>query len=166
MIVFDFKRVLLHLVSISLCLIVLPTAQQDELNSGFWLSFLTCSVWVMMNKNTRKLSKVPEEVRAEIGPYFVEHAAIVAEDNRKLPKLDEDTADYIKKGLTVSMRFTYTVLLIFPSFHQLFVLILCYLLLLLSLYFLAYIIQPRWSDLDVNQHVNNVKYIGWILEVI
>lgn len=26
-------------------------------------------------------------------------------------------------------------------------------------------LQPRWSDLDVNQHVNNVKYIGWILEV-
>lgn len=25
--------------------------------------------------------------------------------------------------------------------------------------------QPKWSDLDVNQHVNNVKYIGWILEV-
>ncbi|KAG1330053.1 palmitoyl-acyl carrier protein thioesterase, chloroplastic [Cocos nucifera] len=81
------------------------------------------SVWVMMNKHTRKLSKMPEEVRAEIGPYFVEHAAIVDEDSRKLPKLDDDTADYIKWGLT-----------------------------------------PRWSDLDVNQHVNNVKYIGWILE--
>ncbi|EEE57469.1 hypothetical protein OsJ_07709 [Oryza sativa Japonica Group] len=25
--------------------------------------------------------------------------------------------------------------------------------------------EPRWGDLDVNQHVNNVKYIGWILEV-
>uniref|UniRef100_A0A6I9RFT3 Acyl-[acyl-carrier-protein] hydrolase n=2 Tax=Elaeis guineensis var. tenera TaxID=51953 RepID=A0A6I9RFT3_ELAGV len=81
------------------------------------------SIWVMMNKHTRKLSKMPEEVRAEIGPYFMEHAAIVDEDSRKLPKLDDDTADYIKWGLT-----------------------------------------PRWSDLDVNQHVNNVKYIGWILE--
>ncbi|XP_008785915.1 palmitoyl-acyl carrier protein thioesterase, chloroplastic-like [Phoenix dactylifera] len=81
------------------------------------------SVWVMMNKHTRKLSKMPEEVRAEIGPYFLEHAAIADEDSRKLPKLDGDTADYIKGGLT-----------------------------------------PRWSDLDVNQHVNNVKYIGWILE--
>uniref|UniRef100_A0A251V485 Putative acyl-ACP thioesterase, HotDog domain protein n=1 Tax=Helianthus annuus TaxID=4232 RepID=A0A251V485_HELAN len=25
-------------------------------------------------------------------------------------------------------------------------------------------VMPKWSDLDVNQHVNNVKYVGWILE--
>lgn len=25
-------------------------------------------------------------------------------------------------------------------------------------------LKPRWSDLDINQHVNNAKYIGWILE--
>jgi acyl-ACP thioesterase len=31
---------------------------------------------------------------------------------------------------------------------------------------LHYVEQPRWGDLDVNQHVNNVKYIGWILEVV
>lgn len=81
------------------------------------------SVWVMMNKQTRRLSKIPEEVRMEIEPYFVERAIIVDEDSRKLPKLNDDTADYVKTGLT-----------------------------------------PRWGDLDVNQHVNNVKYIGWILE--
>ncbi|XP_077211316.1 palmitoyl-acyl carrier protein thioesterase, chloroplastic-like [Tasmannia lanceolata] len=81
------------------------------------------SVWVMMNKRTRKLSKIPEEVRGEIEPYFIEYAAILDEDSRKLPKLDDSTADYVRRGLT-----------------------------------------PRWSDLDVNQHVNNVKYIGWILE--
>ncbi|KAI4335804.1 hypothetical protein L6164_014413 [Bauhinia variegata] len=81
------------------------------------------SVWVMMNKLTRKLSKIPEEVRGEIESYFVDSCPVVDEDNRKLPKLDDDTADYIRSGLT-----------------------------------------PKWSDLDVNQHVNNVKYIGWILE--
>ncbi|CAL5443126.1 unnamed protein product [Camellia sinensis] len=157
------------------------------------------SVWVMMNKETRRLSKIPNEVRGEIGTFFVgkclvarsyqarngsrgrgreregeekekggrgrsassqppappssqPRPAIVAApaaaaasssvaapppsqpslpsssnrifmDSRKLPKLDESTADYIRNGLT-----------------------------------------PRWSDLDVNQHVNNVKYIGWILE--
>lgn len=81
------------------------------------------SVWVMMNKLTRRLSKIPEEVRGEIGPYFVNSDPVVEEDNRKLPKLDDNTADYKRTGLS-----------------------------------------PRWSDLDVNQHVNNVKYIGWILE--
>lgn len=81
------------------------------------------SVWVMMNKRTRRLSKLPEEVRGEIGPYFIEDVAIIEEDNRKLQKLNENTADNVRRGLT-----------------------------------------PRWSDLDVNQHVNNVKYIGWILE--
>ncbi|MCL7035277.1 hypothetical protein MKW94_009955 [Papaver nudicaule] len=25
-------------------------------------------------------------------------------------------------------------------------------------------LTPRWNDLDVNQHVNNVKYVRWILE--
>ncbi|KAI3803273.1 hypothetical protein L1987_31423 [Smallanthus sonchifolius] len=27
-------------------------------------------------------------------------------------------------------------------------------------------LMPRWSDLDINQHVNNAKYIGWILESV
>ncbi|KAJ6827794.1 palmitoyl-acyl carrier protein thioesterase, chloroplastic-like [Iris pallida] len=81
------------------------------------------SNWVMMNKSTRKLSKFPEEVRAEIRPYFMDRVPIIDEDNRKLPKLDDDTADHVRSGLT-----------------------------------------PKWSDLDVNQHVNNVKYLGWILE--
>ncbi|CAK7334866.1 unnamed protein product [Dovyalis caffra] len=81
------------------------------------------SVWVMMNKVTRRLSKIPEEVRGEIEPYFLPSDPVVNEDSRKLQKIDDKTADYIRKGLT-----------------------------------------PRWNDLDVNQHVNNVKYIGWILE--
>ncbi|OIV99944.1 hypothetical protein TanjilG_26282 [Lupinus angustifolius] len=81
------------------------------------------SVWVMMNKLTRRLSKIPAEVREEIESYFVNSAPILEEDKRKLPKLDDNTADYISTGLS-----------------------------------------PRWSDLDVNQHVNNVKYIGWLLE--
>jgi len=80
------------------------------------------SVWVMMNKVTRRLSKIPEEVRAEISSYFVDSAPVVPEDNRKLTKLD-DSANFIRTGLS-----------------------------------------PRWHDLDVNQHVNNVKYVGWILE--
>ncbi|KAM2407305.1 hypothetical protein ACFX1X_026508 [Malus domestica] len=81
------------------------------------------SVWVMMNKLTRRLSKMPDEVRGEIESFFMNSPPVVEEDGRKLPKLDDKTADVVRSGLT-----------------------------------------PRWSDLDVNQHVNNVKYIGWILE--
>ncbi|XP_072984171.1 palmitoyl-acyl carrier protein thioesterase, chloroplastic-like [Typha latifolia] len=82
------------------------------------------SLWVMMDKLTRKLARVPDEVRAEIEPYFIERSAIVDKDSRGLPKLDKKTAaNYVREGLT-----------------------------------------PRWGDLDINQHVNNVKYIGWILE--
>ncbi|KAL8206209.1 hypothetical protein R6Q57_009760 [Mikania cordata] len=81
------------------------------------------SNWVMMNKDTRRLSKIPDEVRGEIEHCFVDAPPVVDDDCRKFQRLDETTADYVRKGLTA-----------------------------------------RWSDLDVNQHVNNVKYISWILE--
>ena len=60
------------------------------------------SNWVMMNKETRRLSKFPEEVRAEIGPYFRDQDPVIGEDNRKLPKLNDDNADHVRRGLTVS----------------------------------------------------------------
>ncbi|VAI77854.1 unnamed protein product [Triticum turgidum subsp. durum] len=86
------------------------------------------SKWVMMNKVTRRLARIPDEVRTEIEPFFSEYAAIDDQDNRKFPILPEHdratSAKYVRTGLT-----------------------------------------PRWADLDINQHVNNVKYIGWILEV-
>jgi fatty acyl-ACP thioesterase B len=114
----------------------------------------------MMNKLTRKLARIPDEVRTEIEPYFFEHAAIEDEDNRKFPKLPEHehatSAKYVRTGLTVSFALlhahirlqVYSAMLVF-----------------LHGCFLSYAMQPRWADLDINQHVNNVKYIGWILEV-
>ncbi|XP_074365236.1 palmitoyl-acyl carrier protein thioesterase, chloroplastic-like [Apium graveolens] len=81
------------------------------------------SCYVTMNKQTRKLTKLPDDVRAELETYFVDAPHAVEEDKRKFPKLTNTNADYIQSGLT-----------------------------------------PSWSDLDVNQHVNNVKYVGWILE--
>ncbi|GAA0183536.1 hypothetical protein Leryth_022532 [Lithospermum erythrorhizon] len=80
-------------------------------------------VSVMMDKEIRRLAKIPDEVRAEIDCYFLDMPPVLHEHNTKLPKLDDNTADYIRSGLT-----------------------------------------PKWNDLDVNQHVNNVKYVGWILE--
>ncbi|CAA6672708.1 unnamed protein product [Spirodela intermedia] len=69
--------------------------------------------------------QMPEEVRAEIQPFFFERTSTVEQDDRKVEKVDEETADYVREGLSA-----------------------------------------RWTDLDCNQHVNNVKYISWVLESI
>ncbi|KAK6788735.1 hypothetical protein RDI58_012533 [Solanum bulbocastanum] len=82
------------------------------------------STWVMMNQQTRRLSKMPEEVRAEISPWFISKQAIKEENPIKIGKLD-DTAKYALSNL-----------------------------------------KPKRSDLDMNHHVNNVKYVRWMLETI
>eukprot|EP01018_Ginkgo_biloba_P012087 Gb_21293 [translate_table: standard] len=82
------------------------------------------STWVMMNRETRRLSKFPDAVKEEIFPYYLERSVIAQDEyTKKLDKLADHTAQYLHSGLT-----------------------------------------PKWSDLDVNRHVNNVKYIGWIME--
>jgi hypothetical protein len=61
----------------------------------------TCSTWVMMNQTTRKLSKMPEQVRAEVSPYYLNSKfAIPQQQLLSIPKLD-DSADHIRSGLTV-----------------------------------------------------------------
>ncbi|XP_024979806.1 palmitoyl-acyl carrier protein thioesterase, chloroplastic-like [Cynara cardunculus var. scolymus] len=80
------------------------------------------STFVMINKETRRLSKIPLEVRAELEKYFVDTAPIIEEITSNFPKLDKNNV-YVRNELIT-----------------------------------------RWSDLDANQHVNNVKYIGWILQ--
>ncbi|XP_022939594.1 palmitoyl-acyl carrier protein thioesterase, chloroplastic-like [Cucurbita moschata] len=82
------------------------------------------STWVMMNQQTRRLSKMPEEVRAEISPWFIEKHAIKEDAYEKISKLD-DKAKYMNSDL-----------------------------------------KPKRSDLDMNHHVNNVKYLRWMLETI
>ncbi|KAK7280402.1 hypothetical protein RJT34_25466 [Clitoria ternatea] len=82
------------------------------------------STWVMMNRKTRRLSKMPEEVRAEVAPWFIEKLAIKEDAPEKIVKLDKE-AKYMNSNL-----------------------------------------KPRRSDLDMNQHVNNVKYVRWMLETI
>ena len=58
------------------------------------------SVWVMMNRQTRRLSKIPEEVRAEISPWHIEKHAIKEDVPEKIVKLD-DKAKYINNDLQV-----------------------------------------------------------------
>ncbi|KAF3438730.1 hypothetical protein FNV43_RR21494 [Rhamnella rubrinervis] len=85
------------------------------------------STWVIMNNETRRLSKIPEQVRQEVMPFYLNRYAIAKDKNdiEKIDKLTDETVHRIKSGLA-----------------------------------------PRWSDMDANQHVNNVKYIGWILESV
>ncbi|KAK6157626.1 hypothetical protein DH2020_011874 [Rehmannia glutinosa] len=80
--------------------------------------------WVMMNQQTRRLSKMPDEVRGEISPWFIEKQAIEDEGPEKIDKLDNN-ARYVNSDL-----------------------------------------KPKRSDLDMNHHVNNVKYVRWMLETI
>ncbi|CAN1138207.1 Palmitoyl-acyl carrier protein thioesterase, chloroplastic [Linum perenne] len=86
------------------------------------------STWVMMNEKTRRLSKMPEEVREEITPWFIDKQAIQQDDANatadRIVKLDNN-AKYVNSDL-----------------------------------------KPRRSDLDMNHHVNNVKYVKWMLETI
>ncbi|KAJ0523358.1 putative oleoyl-[acyl-carrier-protein] hydrolase [Helianthus annuus] len=86
---------------------------------------LTAScILVMMNEETRKLSKFPDEVRSELDEHLTN--VILPVVARKWSPRDEmSIVDHVRNG-----------------------------------------IMPRWSDLDMNQHVNNVKYIGWILESV
>ena len=66
----------------------------------------------MMNKVTRRLARIPDEVRTEIEPFFSEYAAIEDQDHRKFPKLPEydraTSAKYVRTGLTVSFAHTYS----------------------------------------------------------
>ncbi|XP_075500468.1 palmitoyl-acyl carrier protein thioesterase, chloroplastic-like [Primulina tabacum] len=85
------------------------------------------STWAMMNRETRRLSKIPDEVKNEVQPFYLNRASIPPQNNdsEKIEKLTHETAHIMRTGLA-----------------------------------------PRWSDMDANQHVNNVKYIGWILESV
>uniref|UniRef100_UPI001CB9BBEC acyl-[acyl-carrier-protein] hydrolase FATB2, chloroplastic-like n=1 Tax=Erigeron canadensis TaxID=72917 RepID=UPI001CB9BBEC len=81
------------------------------------------STWVMVNKETRKLSKFPDEVRAELEQHLMKTPPIVKHDTIKWSKEDETSASHVP-------------------------------------------IKTTWWDLDINQHVNNVKHSGWIIESV
>ena len=66
-----------------------------------------------MNRETRKLSKIPEEVKREVEPFYLQRAAIASEetDYEKIDKLNDDTAERIRSGLAVSQNFVHQPLL-------------------------------------------------------
>lgn len=60
----------------------------------------------MMNRETRRLSKIPDEVRREVQPYYLDRVAFYPSgtDLDKIEKPSDQTADIIRSGLTVSNR--------------------------------------------------------------
>lgn len=54
----------------------------------------------MMNENTRRLSRMPEEVRAEISPWFIEKQAIIEDNPENIVKLGS-SATYMNSDLKV-----------------------------------------------------------------
>jgi fatty acyl-ACP thioesterase B len=69
----------------------------------------------MMNRETRRLSKIPEEVRQEVLPFYLDRSIIAADDaeagggGRKIEKLTDSTAENIRSGLAVRIIRTYIV---------------------------------------------------------
>lgn len=67
---------------------------------------IACSTWVIMNQETRRLSKIPEQVRQEVLPFYLNRVAVAAEknDSEKIDKLTDATAERIRSGLAVSVN--------------------------------------------------------------
>ena len=57
-----------------------------------------------MNNETRRLSKIPEQVRQEVMPFYLNRYAIAKDKNdiEKIDKLTDETVHRIKSGLAVS----------------------------------------------------------------
>ena len=57
-----------------------------------------------MNKETRRLSKIPEEVKQEVAPFSFNRLAFASEetDSKRVHKLTDDTAERIRSGMAVS----------------------------------------------------------------
>lgn len=67
------------------------------------MHYALCSVYVMMNKRTRKISKFIKETREETKDVFMEitDPVINHDDAKQLRALDVDTADNVQTGLLV-----------------------------------------------------------------
>jgi fatty acyl-ACP thioesterase B len=67
----------------------------------------------MMNQDTRRLSKMPDAVRAEISPWFLERSVMEEDDSTKRIPILDDTAPCRTSGLMVritSLEFTLVIL--------------------------------------------------------
>lgn len=58
-----------------------------------------------MNRETRRLCKIPDKVREEVQPFYLNRVSIPMEDadSEKIEKLTDETAERIRSGLAVSI---------------------------------------------------------------
>lgn len=81
-----------------------------------------------MNRKTRRLSRIPPEVKAEIDWVYADHEEprpTIDDNMGRIEKLEAQNAHHVRKGF-----------------------------------------MPHWSDLDMNRHVNYLRYIRWIIESV
>ena len=72
----------------------------------FWNSterVATFNVSSNMNRTTRRLSKIPDEVREELSPWFIEKQAINEDSHEKIVKLNKE-AEYMISDLKVQVH--------------------------------------------------------------
>lgn len=82
-----------------------PNTVSGSSNFDSQLFVFCCSTWVIMNRETRRLSKIPDEVKKEVQPFYLDRMSIptVDSDGEKIDKLTDETADRIRSGLAVSI---------------------------------------------------------------
>ncbi|KAK2662762.1 hypothetical protein Ddye_001336 [Dipteronia dyeriana] len=120
------------------------------------------SKWVMMNQDTRRLQKVSDEVRDEYLVFCPRELRIFPLEVLKGCCLEDKILRiFFENGLRNSSIFSCG-RLAFPEENN------------SSLRKISKLedpaqhsrlgLMPRRADFDMNQHVNNVAYIGWVLE--
>uniref|UniRef100_A0A0R0J2I4 Acyl-[acyl-carrier-protein] hydrolase n=1 Tax=Glycine max TaxID=3847 RepID=A0A0R0J2I4_SOYBN len=94
------------------------------------------SKWVMMNQDTRRLQKVSDDVKEEYLVFCPREPRLLVKPLTRYQQFQRQIAINLKKipKLEDPAQYSRTGLV------------------------------PRRADLDMNQHVNNVTYIGWVLE--
>lgn len=57
-----------------------------------------------MHRETRRLSKIPDQVREEVKPFYLDRCLIFeSDDDKTIEKLNDETAENIRSGLAVSL---------------------------------------------------------------
>ncbi|GJX00791.1 ribonuclease H-like domain-containing protein [Tanacetum coccineum] len=85
------------------CNWIFRDCETEIINKSYKVIYLvlSCSFWAMMNKETRRLSKIPDEVRVEeMKQYLMDTPPLVEEVTESWPSRNENIANNTRYGLT------------------------------------------------------------------